>query len=82
MPLENLLHHMTDIYTRSYTNAFEKSAFPVGDFNGFLRFFIIEKAVYELKYEINNRPDWAIIPIAGLQSAIKDWMESGLHYRA
>jgi maltose alpha-D-glucosyltransferase/alpha-amylase len=81
VPLENLLHQMTDCYIRSYMNAFHKSYFRDGDFNGFLQFFIIEKALYELRYEINNRPGWAVIPIAGLQSAIRDWTESGLHYR-
>ena len=25
-----------------------------------------EKAVYELRYELNNRPDWVGIPVAGI----------------
>ena len=28
--------------------------------------FLIEKAVYELDYELNNRPDWLAIPVRGL----------------
>jgi len=28
--------------------------------------FLIEKAVYELGYELNNRPDWVSIPLRGL----------------
>jgi len=31
-----------------------------------IRFFEIEKALYELDYELNNRPDWADIPALGL----------------
>ncbi len=31
-----------------------------------LDLFLIEKAAYELDYELNNRPDWAIIPLCGL----------------
>jgi maltose alpha-D-glucosyltransferase/alpha-amylase len=31
-----------------------------------LRFFIVEKAVYEIGYELRNRPDWVHVPIAGL----------------
>ncbi len=32
-----------------------------------LRVFLLEKAVYELGYELNNRPDWVIIPIKGIR---------------
>jgi len=28
--------------------------------------FELEKACYELRYELNNRPDWASIPLAGI----------------
>ncbi|MDG6904579.1 MAG: maltose alpha-D-glucosyltransferase [Nitrososphaerota archaeon] len=28
--------------------------------------YLMEKAIYEIGYEINNRPDWAMIPISGL----------------
>nr|MDQ4030703.1 phosphotransferase [Actinomycetota bacterium] len=30
-----------------------------------LAVFELEKAVYELRYELNNRPDWVRIPVAG-----------------
>ena len=32
-----------------------------------LRIFLLEKAVYELGYEINNRPDWVMIPLRGMR---------------
>jgi maltose alpha-D-glucosyltransferase/alpha-amylase len=28
--------------------------------------YLLEKAVYELSYELNNRPDWVDLPIAGI----------------
>lgn len=28
--------------------------------------FSLEKALYELRYELDNRPDWAYVPLAGL----------------
>jgi len=28
--------------------------------------YLIEKALYELLYELNHRPDWVVIPILGL----------------
>ncbi|MEO5575662.1 MAG: phosphotransferase [Gaiellaceae bacterium] len=31
-----------------------------------LTVFELEKAVYELRYELNNRPDWVAIPVAGV----------------
>jgi maltose alpha-D-glucosyltransferase / alpha-amylase len=31
-----------------------------------LEAFLIEKAVYELEYELNNRPDWVMIPLQGI----------------
>ena len=31
-----------------------------------LALFELEKAVYELRYEIDNRPEWAAIPVAGI----------------
>ena len=32
-----------------------------------LNTFLLEKAIYELGYELNNRPDWVIIPIRGIK---------------
>jgi maltose alpha-D-glucosyltransferase/alpha-amylase len=31
-----------------------------------LRFFVLDKALYELNYELNNRPDWVRIPLRGI----------------
>jgi maltokinase len=31
-----------------------------------LSIFELEKAIYELQYELNNRPDWISIPVAGI----------------
>ena len=28
--------------------------------------YLLEKAIYELGYELNNRPDWIVIPIKGI----------------
>ena len=32
-----------------------------------LAVYIAEKAIYELDYEFNNRPDWIHIPLSGLK---------------
>ncbi|SDF52824.1 maltose alpha-D-glucosyltransferase [Terriglobus roseus] len=31
-----------------------------------LRAYLLEKALYEIIYEVNNRPDWIAIPLAGI----------------
>jgi trehalose synthase-fused probable maltokinase len=36
------------------------------DFARLLDACLLEKAVYELKYELNNRPDWVFLPLAAL----------------
>jgi maltose alpha-D-glucosyltransferase / alpha-amylase len=36
-----------------------------------LRAFLLEKAVYELGYEFNNRPNWLIIPIEGINNLLE-----------
>jgi trehalose synthase-fused probable maltokinase len=37
-----------------------------------LRVFELEKAVYELRYELNNRPDWVRIPVAGILRVLEE----------
>ena len=36
-----------------------------------LAVFELEKAVYELRYELDNRPDWVGIPVRGIQRLIE-----------
>ena len=35
-------------------------------FDAALGLFLVEKALYELRYEIANRPEWIEIPLRGL----------------
>jgi maltose alpha-D-glucosyltransferase/alpha-amylase len=35
------------------------------DVAGLLRLFELEKVLYELRYEINNRPNWVHVPLGG-----------------
>jgi maltose alpha-D-glucosyltransferase/alpha-amylase len=35
--------------------------------NSLLNAYLLEKALYELRYELNNRPDWVTIPLAGIR---------------
>ncbi|TVR63228.1 MAG: alpha-amylase, partial [Spirochaetaceae bacterium] len=40
------------------------------DFVVLLETFLLEKAVYEIGYELNNRPDWIMIPIHGIEAIL------------
>jgi maltose alpha-D-glucosyltransferase/alpha-amylase len=40
------------------------------EFDRLLGAFILEKALYELGYELNNRPEWLGIPIVGILGAL------------
>ena len=41
------------------------------ELNGLLELFVLEKALYELKYEVDNRPDWVRIPLTGLLDTLE-----------
>jgi maltose alpha-D-glucosyltransferase/alpha-amylase len=42
-----------------------------GDLDLLLRFFLLEKVIYEIAYELNNRPDWVEIPLRGLLALLQ-----------
>ena len=41
------------------------------DLDLLLRFFLLEKVIYEINYELNNRPDWVEIPLRGLLALLQ-----------
>ncbi|SFG13366.1 maltose alpha-D-glucosyltransferase [Pontibacter chinhatensis] len=43
------------------------------DFETLIHTFLLEKAIYELGYELNNRPDWVLIPIRGIKYIMKKY---------
>jgi maltose alpha-D-glucosyltransferase/alpha-amylase len=56
-------------FLEGYAKAAAGLASVPGDessFKALLDLFLIEKALYELRYEIANRPDWIGIPLNGL----------------
>jgi predicted trehalose synthase len=57
-----------EVFLEGYFDRVEPSLLPPGEAptNQLLSVFELEKAVYELRYELNNRPDWVGIPVAGI----------------
>jgi maltose alpha-D-glucosyltransferase/alpha-amylase len=62
---DDAIHH----FLEGYFGATQGVASVPADraaFDALLDLFLLEKALYELRYEIANRPDWVGIPLRGL----------------
>jgi trehalose synthase-fused probable maltokinase len=56
-----------------YHGTIDQNLVPSGpSMDKLLRVFELEKAVYELRYELNNRPDWVKIPVAGIVRMLEE----------
>ena len=57
-----------ETFLDGYFEAVDSGLLPPGEdpTRRMLAIFELEKAVYELRYELNNRPDWVAIPTAGI----------------
>ncbi len=71
-------HQISRIFFHSYLRTIAEAEFlpqNQDELNVLLDAFLLEKAVYELGYELNNRPDWAVIPMTGISSILKQLPE-------
>jgi maltose alpha-D-glucosyltransferase/alpha-amylase len=62
------------VFVKSYLDTVENASFIPADkkeMEIMLKAFLLEKAVYELGYELNNRPEWVIIPLRGLKDLLE-----------
>jgi maltose alpha-D-glucosyltransferase / alpha-amylase len=67
-------HYISTTYARCYFQTLEKTRLIPDnheDLRSMLDTYILEKAVYELNYELNNRPDWVMIPIKGIKQIMQ-----------
>jgi maltose alpha-D-glucosyltransferase/alpha-amylase len=65
---------MSSVFLRSYLATTAESVFVPSnqdDLEVFLEAYLLDKAVYEISYELNNRPDWVVIPIRGIKHILK-----------
>ena len=76
--LAPLVHHWAMQVREAFLLAYDEEARRSGLYaaltpgQGLLGLFELEKALYELRYELNNRPTWAGIPLQG----ILEWSQS------
>ena len=69
--VEQWYHYMSQFFMKAYMETVQGSEFfPKNkqDLEILMTTFLMEKAIYELNYELNNRPGWVIIPLRGIKS--------------
>ncbi|MEO5721206.1 MAG: maltose alpha-D-glucosyltransferase [Chthoniobacterales bacterium] len=65
---------MSSVFLQSYLEATAGASFipkDEGEFQILLEAYLLDKAVYEVGYELNNRPDWVVIPIRGIKHILQ-----------
>jgi trehalose synthase-fused probable maltokinase len=66
-PPEGWEERARDEFLLGYLAEVDPAVVPSGpSLERLLAVFELEKAVYELRYELDNRPDWVRIPVAGI----------------
>jgi len=66
---------ISSAYLQAYLEAAHGALFiPASrdDTDALLDAFLLEKAVYEVAYELNNRPTWISIPLRGIRQILSD----------
>ena len=60
-------------FLEHYVAAIDPTLLPAGEaaVMNLLSIYELEKAIYELRYELDNRPDWISIPVAGISRLLE-----------
>jgi len=70
---EVLYSYLTSVFLEQYTEVVQNANLNIG-YNQerifILKYCLLEKAVYEIGYELNSRPSWALIPLKGISNII------------
>jgi len=70
---EVLYSYFTSVFLATYMDEILEANLNIGynqERNFILKYCLLEKAVYELGYELNSRPRWALIPLKGISNII------------
>jgi maltose alpha-D-glucosyltransferase/alpha-amylase len=68
-------HYVSRYYLGAYMERMGMGKDLPYEFDAMLRIFILEKAIYELGYELNGRPNWTVIPLRGIQYIVKRYQQ-------
>ncbi len=73
---EQWQHYVSRFYLGAYLEkmGMENSLSPENEI--LIRTYLLEKAVYELGYELNGRPDWVNVPLRGIRYQMKRYAEA------
>jgi maltokinase len=72
-PPEGFEQEARERFLERYLQTVDPTLLPSGEAAtaNLLSIFELEKAIYELRYEIDNRPDWVAIPVAGIRRLLE-----------
>ncbi len=73
-------YYMSGVFLSSYVETVRGiSLLPENreDLSTLLHVFLLEKAIYEINYELVNRPDWVIIPLKGIKFILGEYEKHG-----
>jgi maltose alpha-D-glucosyltransferase/alpha-amylase len=68
---EHWQHYVSRFYLGAYLERMGMNKELSYENNILIRTFLLEKAIYELGYELNGRPDWVIVPLRGIDYHIR-----------
>ncbi|WP_179007985.1 maltokinase N-terminal cap-like domain-containing protein [Winogradskyella forsetii] len=72
---EILYQYLKNVFLETYVTKVQSANLNIG-YNQerifLLKYAMLEKAVYELGYELNSRPKWAVIPLKGISNIINN----------
>jgi trehalose synthase-fused probable maltokinase len=73
VPPEGYEEQARQRFLERYFQEVDASLVPSGEAAraSLLSVFELEKAIYELRYELDNRPDWVPIPVAGIRRLLE-----------
>ena len=78
--LETWNAYVSGLFLRGYLDRLGTSSLipkDRGHQTTLLHCFLLEKAVYELGYELNNRPEWIFLPLRGIEMILAEQPEKG-----